>query len=80
MDCDGWNNYTEDDLRHATYDTLYEILQGDWKELEEDILKISRGYMKDLYRQLQEGYEALTSDEAVWETIVANDLHVLEAV
>jgi hypothetical protein len=80
MDCDGWNNYTEDDLRHATYDTLYEILQGDWKELEEDILEISRGYMKDLYRQLQEGYEALTSDEAVWDTIVANDLHVLEAV
>jgi len=80
MDCDGWNNYNEDDLRHATYDTLYAILQDEWKDLEEDILNICRGYMKDLYRQLQEGYEALTSDEAVWDTIVANDLHVVEAV
>jgi hypothetical protein len=80
MDCDGWNNYNEDDIRHATYDTLYEILQDEWKELEEDVLKICRGYMRDLYRKLEEGYEALTSDEAVWDTIVANDLHVLEAV
>jgi len=80
MDCDGWNNYNEEDIRHATYDTLYEILQDEWKELEEDILKISRGYMRELYRKLEEEYEALTSDEAVWETIVANDLHVLETV
>jgi hypothetical protein len=80
MDCDGWNDYTEGDLRHATYDTLYEILQDEWKELEEDILKISRGYMRELYRNLEKEYEYLTSDEVVWETIVANDLHVLEAV
>jgi hypothetical protein len=80
MDCDGWNNYTEGDLRHAAYDTLYEILQDEWKGLEEDVLKISQGYMRELYRKLEEGYEALTSDEAVWDTIVANELHVLEAV
>ena len=79
MYCDGWNNYEEDDIRHATYDALYEILQDEWKELEKDVLKICQRYMQNLYRKLEEGYEALTSDETVWDTIVANDLHVLEA-
>lgn len=31
-----------------------------------------------LYKSLEDEYEALTSDEAVWETIVANDLDKLE--
>ncbi len=30
--------------------------------------------MRELYRNLEEEYEHLTSDEAVWETIVANEL------
>ena len=33
-----------------------------------------------LYKTLQDEYYALTSDEAVWETIVANDLHLEEEV
>jgi len=80
MDCEGWNNYNEDDIRYATYDTLYGILQDEWKELEEDVLKICQGYMQDLYRRLEAEYEFLTSKEAIWDTIVANELHELEAV
>jgi hypothetical protein len=34
-----------------------------------------RTYMQDLYRKLEEEYDHLTSDEAVWETIEANELY-----
>jgi hypothetical protein len=80
MDWDGYNNFEEDDTRNSVYETLYELLQDEWQELETDILDICRGYMSSLYRKLEKEYEALTSKEAIWETIVANDLHVLEAV
>ena len=33
-----------------------------------------RTYMHELYRKLEAEYEYLTSDEAVWETITANEL------
>jgi len=32
----------------------------------------------DLYRRLEKEYDYLTSDEAVWDAIVANDLDVIE--
>lgn len=79
MDWDGYNNFENDDVRGDVYETLYELLQEEWKDLEQDILDISRGYMRDLYRKLEKEYDYLTTDEVVWETIVANDLHVLEA-
>jgi hypothetical protein len=79
MDWDGYNNFDDDDARGDVYETLHELLEDEWQSLEQDILDISRGYMRDLYRKLEKEYDYLTSDEAVWETIVANDLHVLEA-
>ena len=79
MNWDGYNNFDDDDARGSVYETLYELLQEEWKDLEQDILDISRGYMRDLYRRLEKEYDYLTADAAVWETIVANDLHVLEA-
>lgn len=33
-----------------------------------------RTYMDDLYRRLEEEYDYLTSDDAVWDTLEANDL------
>lgn len=33
-----------------------------------------RTYMNDLYTKLEEEYDYLTSDDAVWDTLVANDL------
>jgi hypothetical protein len=79
MDWDGYNNFENDDIRGDVYEALYESLQDEWQNLETDILDICRGYMRDLYRKLEKEYDYLTSDSAVWETIVANDLHVLEA-
>jgi hypothetical protein len=34
--------------------------------------EVFRNHMRQLYRDLEAEYEHLTSDELVWETIVAN--------
>lgn len=43
-------------------------------DLETSCREIFEGYMGELYRALEKEYDHLTSDEAVWEMIVANDL------
>ena len=75
---DTYNNF-DDEVRFEVYTRMEEVLNDEWKDLEEEVNKICRGYMQDLYRQLRDEYEALTSKEAIWDTIVANELHVLEA-
>lgn len=77
---DTFDNFEDGDIRGEVYKRMIEILQDEWKDLEEQVEQICKGYMQDLYKQLRDEYEALTSKEAIWETIVANDLHVLEAV
>lgn len=74
---DTYNNF-DDDIRFEVYTRMEEILNNEWKDLEEEVNKICRSYMQDLYLRLRDEYEALTTREAIWETIVANDLHVLE--
>lgn len=76
---DTYNNF-DDETRFAIYTRMEEVLNDEWRELEEEVNQICRSYMQDLYRQLRDEYEALTTKEAIWETIVANELHVLEAV
>lgn len=77
---DTYNNFDEDDLRCQVYGEMAGLLNEEWARLEETVTKICRSYMRDLYRRLRDEFEALTTDEAIWETIVANDLHVVEAV
>lgn len=77
---DNYNNFEEGSTRHEVYATMEEVMEMDWKDLETDVEDICRGYMQDLYSKLREEYEYLTSKEVIWETIVANELHVLEAV
>lgn len=50
---------------------LYESLQNDWPEVIEEML---RDVASAFYKELEEEYFALTEDDAVWETIVANEL------
>jgi len=76
---DTYNNF-DDETRFAVYTRMEEVLNDEWQELEEEVNKICRGYMQDLYRQLRDEYEALTTKEAIWETIVANVLNNLPAV
>lgn len=76
---DIYNDQDEDDIRYTVYEEMSDQYLSDEEDLDDDVLNICRSYMRDLYRQLRDEYEYLTSDEVVWETIVANDLHVLEA-
>lgn len=76
---DNFNNYEEGSTRYEVYDTMDTVLNSEWKDLETEVTDICRGYMQDLYSKLRDEYEYLTSDEVVWDTIVANELHVLEA-
>ena len=49
-------------------------LQNEVADFEEDIIEQWRSYMQDLYFKLEAEYDYLVSDEAVWETIEANEL------
>jgi len=43
-------------------------------DFEREVAEQWRTYMDDLYRRLEAEYDYLTSDEAVWETIEANEM------
>ena len=71
---DSYNNYEEDSTRYQVYETMQKVLDDEWKDLEDDVNNICRGYMQDLYRKLRDEHQYLTSDEAVWETIEGDEL------
>ena len=68
----------QDDLRSAVAEHLDRLLDAEYLALIDEVNTIIRGYCGDLYRRLKEEYDYLTSDEAVWEAIVANDLDEVE--
>lgn len=76
---DMYNNFEDDSVRYQVYETMQDVLETEWKDLETEVEDICKGYMQDLYSKLRDEYESLTSREAIWETIVLNELHVLEA-
>jgi len=43
-------------------------------DLEDDIKSTCQGYMREIYRELEAEYDHCMSDEAVWETLVANEM------
>jgi hypothetical protein len=47
-------------------------------DVEDEFTDIFKGYMRQLYRDLEREYYYLTSAEAVWEAIVANELDTEE--
>jgi hypothetical protein len=64
--------YLEDDHPFAE---IWQVELEQEVELIEEIIKDTVDSLcGDLYRKLERDYNELTSDEAVWETIVANDL------
>jgi hypothetical protein len=70
----------DDDLRTSVIEVMDEQLNAELEEFEEAAAEVFRDYMRGLYRDLETEYEHLTSDEAVWEAIVANDLHLPELI
>lgn len=69
-DEDGHPVHLEDAVKLSLHDVF------DHVGFEDAIQGIVHGYCNDLYTQLSEEHEYLTSDEAVWETVVANELHI----
>lgn len=49
-------------------------LEDEVDAFEKDVTEQWRSYMQDLYRKLEAEYDHLVSDEAVWDTIEANEL------
>lgn len=55
-------------------EALDSVLANEMIDFEEASVAIFKGYMKKLYRDLEKEYDYLTSDAAVKEAIVANEL------
>lgn len=53
-----------------------EQLSDEASEFEDEAIEFMKDKMRELYSRLEDEYEYLTSDEAVAETIIANDWHL----
>lgn len=79
MDISG-NPYEDFSTRWEVYDTMQTLFNEEEYELFElECEDIVKGYMRELYSRLEKEYEYLVSEEVVWETIVANELHLQAA-
>lgn len=68
-----WAHYNleqEEELRKAV--ALAQLAQ--FQGIQADFMEAFKDHMRTLYRRLEEDYDHLTSDDAVWETLEANDL------
>ena len=74
---DGWfierySPYEVDDFRSVAW--LAVLKEFDFSSMEETFRDAFKDHMRQLYKDLEAEYDYLTSDEAVWESIVANEL------
>jgi hypothetical protein len=69
---DYFSRYLPDDVRGMVWLSMLKTV--DYDKLMEAVEDAFRDHMRTLYRTLEAEYEYLTSDEAVWEAIVANEL------
>jgi hypothetical protein len=50
------------------------LLDAEMTDFDTTMTEQWRTYMRDLYRKLEAEYDCLTSEDAIWDTIVANEL------
>lgn len=62
------------ELQEAVIQQWDEALDKELSDFEAAVTDQWRAYMDDVYRRLEEEYDYLTSDDAVWETLEANEL------
>lgn len=74
---DRYLEWGPDDIRTAALMT--NLCQHNYSELEQQFSDVFEKYMLDLYKQLQQEYEYLTSDKSVLDSLDAND-HLEEAI
>ena len=72
--------YQPTEFHETIVEQWQEQLETEVDAFERDLIEQWRSYMQDLYRKLEAEYDYLTSDEAVWETIVTNELDQEEEV
>lgn len=59
------------------YQNMYEEgVNVEFGDFEEAVQSLAETWAHELYKTLEESYEWLTSDECVWETIIANEWHL----
>lgn len=68
-----WQQPTE--MHQHVVRALDEALGYELEVFEGDVIEVFRNYMRELYKRLEEEYDHLVSDDAVAETILANDLY-----
>ena len=68
------NVISQSGLRGAIAEQWDTQLDAEYCTIADAVTDIIRGYCRDLYQRLETEYEYLTSDDAVWDAIVANDL------
>jgi hypothetical protein len=77
-DCDEFSAVIDtkgDDTRYAVLAEWDKHLQSDIDQLEEVMESTRLEMCRHLYKQLEAEYDHLTSDEAVWDSIEANELY-----
>lgn len=73
LDVEEIDSYLDDD--HPFAEIWQEQLWNELPDLEYELRTLADDLCIKLYDMLRDEYDALTTDEAVWEAIVANDLH-----
>ena len=63
------------DFHQQVVESMDEKLSTEVADFEKASIEIFKNHMRDLYRRLETEYDGLTSDEAVAEAIIANDLN-----
>ena len=75
-ECDTFYHLVEcpTEFHEQVADTWDKQLEHEICDFERDVIEQWRTYMRDLYCKLEAEYDYLVSDQAVWETIEANEL------
>lgn len=75
-DCDKFYQVmtSRSELQDAVIEQWDNLLDAEMCKFDTAVTDKWREYMKELYRELEAEYDHLTSDETVWDSIVANDL------
>ena len=71
-----YRTYSGDVMQDLILKALYDHIEAtELDQFEKTVLELFKDEMRKVYRELEAEYDYLTSDEVVWDTIVANELH-----
>lgn len=67
-------SYTGDMVNDAMLDRMDTVVDGYGDAVEEAITETMQGFMQELYSEIEKEFDYLTSDEAITESLEANDI------